>query len=123
MRVLACQPPSSPQGILSHDREQCLVDTVDVDPCLSKEESAQLLQFLTEQLDVFAMDLSEWLTALTRKHVPFERDEVCQVAFTELKRLLTEAPQLAFPNFTRDFLLETPDVSGIGLGLVSAGSE
>ena len=59
------------------------------------------------------------LHALTRKDVPFDWSTECQQAFQTLKRLLTEAPILAYPDFTRDFLLET-DASGAGLGAVLA---
>ena len=63
------------------------------------------------------------LFTLTRKDVAFEWSAVqcssCQESFEELKRLLTEAPLLAFPNFTKNFLLET-DASGVGLGAVIA---
>ena len=43
----------------------------------------------------------------------------CQTAFEKLKQLLTSAPLLAFPQFDRQFLLET-DTSGLGLGAVLA---
>ena len=59
------------------------------------------------------------LHALTRKDTPFVWTPTCQNAFDELKQLLTKAPVLAFPDFTRDFLLET-DASGVGLGAVLA---
>ncbi len=59
------------------------------------------------------------LHALTRKNASFVWDPVCEKAFCHLKTLLTTAPVLAFPNFTRDFLLET-DASGLGLGAVLA---
>lgn len=55
--------------------------------------------------------------ALTRKNVPFEWSDACENAFTQLKTLLTQAPILAFPNFSQDFHLET-DASGLGLGAV-----
>ena len=57
------------------------------------------------------------LHALTRKDAPFEWSTACEEAFSELKSLLTRAPILAFPDFSRDFHLET-DASGLGLGAV-----
>lgn len=57
------------------------------------------------------------LYALTRKEVPFVWSQECDVAFTQLKRALAESPVLAYPNFGRDFLLET-DASGMGLGAI-----
>ena len=59
------------------------------------------------------------LHALTRKDAPFDWSPTCQTAFEDLKRLLTEAPLLAFPVFSKGFLLET-DASGTGLGAVLA---
>ena len=59
------------------------------------------------------------LHTLTEKDVPFSWTEECQQAFEELRRLLTDTPVLAFPNFTRPLILET-DASGSGLGAVLA---
>lgn len=59
------------------------------------------------------------LYALTRKDAVFDWSPACQEAFDRLKMVLTNAPLLAFPDFNRDFLLET-DASGIGLGAVLA---
>ena len=56
------------------------------------------------------------LHALTKKDAPIVW---CQIAFEDLKRLLTSSPVLAFPDFTRGFILET-DASGTGLGAVLA---
>ena len=47
----------------------------------------------------------------------FEWSPRCQHAFEKLKRLLTSAPILSFPNFTKRFILET-HASGVGLGAV-----
>ena len=59
------------------------------------------------------------LHALTRKNAVYVWDPVCQRAFERLKELLTVAPVLAFPDFSREFMLET-DASGAGLGAVLA---
>ena len=55
------------------------------------------------------------LYALTRKDTPFDWTHACEEAFTHLKALLTQVPILAFPNFSKDFHLET-DASDLGLG-------
>ena len=54
---------------------------------------------------------------LTRKDVPFLWNADCEASFDHLKGRLTQAPVLAYPQFGRDFLLET-DASGVGLGAV-----
>ena len=47
------------------------------------------------------------LPCLTRKDVPFDWMSECQAAFEELNSKLTSAPVLAYPNFNKDFVLET----------------
>ena len=59
------------------------------------------------------------LHLLTKVYVPFIWTPQCQMAFDELKRLLTSAPVLAYPQFDRYFILET-DASAAGLGAVLA---
>ena len=44
---------------------------------------------------------------------------MCEEAFCCLKQLLTDAPVLAFPEFGREFLVETDD-SDVGLVAVLA---
>ena len=57
------------------------------------------------------------LHQLTRKDVKFHWSAECGTVFQELKALLTSAPVLAYPNFDREFTLET-DASVQGLGAV-----
>ena len=57
------------------------------------------------------------LHALTKKEVPFVWTRECQTAFEKLKALLTSSPILAYPDFTKSFVLET-DASIAGLGAV-----
>ena len=59
------------------------------------------------------------LYALTRKDVEFLWEPIHQDAFCHLKQLLINAPVLAFPDFTQDFVLEM-DASGVGLGAILA---
>ena len=57
------------------------------------------------------------LHCLTRKDVPFHWTSECQAAFEDLKSRLMSASVLAYPNFDKDFVLET-DASYVGLGAV-----
>ena len=59
------------------------------------------------------------LHILTRKNVQFDWTADCQTAFDTLKKLMTQAPLLAYPDFTEPFMLET-DASVEGLGAVLA---
>ena len=63
--------------------------------------------------------VAEPLFALTRKDVTFKWSEICEKAFQQLKMLLTTGPLLIFPNFDKEFILET-DTSILGLGAVLA---
>ena len=55
------------------------------------------------------------LNELTNKGVPFVWGAAQDHAFDELKRLLTSAPLLALPDFSKQFAIEY-DASGIGIG-------
>ena len=57
------------------------------------------------------------LHQLTRKDTPFNWTSACQQAFERLKSYLTSAPVLAYPDFSRDFILET-DACVLGLGAI-----
>ena len=61
--------------------------------------------------------IAEPLHNLTRKDVPFEWTATCQNSFNCLKKKLVEGPVLVYPDFTKDFMLET-DASIQGLGAV-----
>lgn len=63
--------------------------------------------------------IAEPLFAFTWKNVSFNWSEACCKAFQQLKTLLTSAPLLIYPNFNKEFLLET-DASILGLGAVLA---
>ena len=57
------------------------------------------------------------LHALTRKGVRFEWTPQCQEAFSTLKQTLTIPLVLAYPDFYKDFILET-DANITGLGAI-----
>lgn len=54
---------------------------------------------------------------LTKKGLKFQWSDACQSAFETLKEALTQAPILAYPDFTLEFTLAT-DASDHGLGYV-----
>ena len=57
------------------------------------------------------------LHALTWKETPFVWTAACQTAFDRVKCLLVQTPILAYPDFSKGFVLET-DASKSGLGAV-----
>ena len=59
------------------------------------------------------------LFSLTHKGTDFVWNTECGNVFNRLKSLLTSAPLLVFPDFEKEFILET-DASGVGLGAVLA---
>ena len=66
------------------------------------------------------------LNNLTRKGVKFHWDTNCQEAFDKLKRALTSAPILAYPDFTLPFEVYTDaSLDGLGycLGQIQNGRE
>ncbi|KAF6202427.1 hypothetical protein GE061_004826 [Apolygus lucorum] len=70
-----------------------------------------------ESLEAFGARIAKPLTDLTRKDTPFNWTEDCNAAFQNLKALLTKAPILAYPDFSKPFILAT-DGSKDGLGCV-----
>lgn len=54
---------------------------------------------------------------LTKKGLKFQWNDDCQVAFDRLKEAVTQAPILAYPDFTVEFTLAT-DACDEGLGYV-----
>ena len=61
--------------------------------------------------------LAEPLIHLTRKNIKFRWDVDCDGAFKKLRDALIDYPILAYPDFTKPFVLTT-DASAIGLGAV-----
>ena len=64
----------------------------------------------------FAM-IAKPLHQVTEKKNPFRWTEQCEKAFTQLKSCLTSALILAFPDWTRPFILDT-DTSETSMGAV-----
>ena len=89
-------------------------------PCSTSQK--ELLQFLglasyyRRFIPQFAK-IAHPLHRLTRKDTPFRWSSECQAAFETLKSRLISAPVLAYPDFSKDFVLET-DASYVGLGAV-----
>lgn len=61
--------------------------------------------------------LARSLTELLEKGVVFAWTSTTKQAFQALKKALTSAPMLAFPNFSQPFVVET-DASNKGIGAV-----
>lgn len=62
-------------------------------------------------------DITEPLTRLLRKNIPFVWSDRCEEAFQLLKTKLTTAPVLAYPDFSKDFILNC-DASKYAIGAV-----
>ena len=62
-------------------------------------------------------ETAKHLHTLTEKGRPFVWTDQCQSAFEKLKKHLTEAPILAFPDFSKECILDT-GASGNSIGAV-----
>ena len=78
-----------------------------------------LASYYRRYIKCFA-DVASPLYQITNKGAVFAWNEVCQSAFTQLKRKLTEAPVLIFPNFcpTADQFMLSTDASAISIGAI-----
>ena len=61
--------------------------------------------------------VSRPLQRLTEKNAPFSWTEQCQKAFDDLRNCLVKAPILAYPDYTKPFVLDT-DASNSEIGAV-----
>ena len=59
---------------------------------------------------------------LTEKTAPIEWTNQCQGAYEELRRRLTSAPVLAYPNSVDPFIMDT-DASDTGIGAILSQSQ
>ena len=62
-------------------------------------------------------EVSRSLSQLCSKDSRFQWDEECELAFNKLKAHLVTAPILAYPDYAREFILDT-DASQVGTGAV-----
>ena len=62
-------------------------------------------------------DIARPLHRLTEKRTSFHWSKDCQEAFERLRKALVSAPVLAYPDYTRPFILDT-DASNTGIGAV-----
>lgn len=60
-------------------------------------------------------EIAEPLIALTRKYSKFKWDSKCQIAFDKLKTLLSEVPELGYPDTNKPYVLHC-DASDLCIG-------
>ena len=70
----------------------------------------------------FVQDFAKIARPLYRLTQANTRDGTCQTAFDTLREKLVSAPILAFPDFSRSFILDT-DASDEGIGVLSQSQE
>ena len=61
--------------------------------------------------------ITQPLRLLLKKDTPFSWSKACIESFRQIKRIIQEAAQLAFPDFSKTFCLQT-DASNTGIGVV-----
>lgn len=66
-------------------------------------------------------DITNCLNKLCRKNVKYEWTEQCEKSFNFLKNALTTPPILEYPDFSKEFILQT-DASGTAIGAVLCNS-
>ena len=89
-------------------------------PTPSSQKEVQQFLGLASYYRRFVKDfatIAKPLHRLTEKTMDFKWTSECQSAFEELRRNLTAAPILAFPDFEKPFILDT-DASDFGVGAV-----
>ena len=59
-------------------------------------------------------DITKPLHSLTEKNAPFEWTVTCELAFDNLRKCLTTSPVLAYPEYSKRFVLDT-DASDRGI--------
>ena len=62
-------------------------------------------------------DIAHPLNRLTERNANFHWTQECQIAFDTLRGCLTASPVLAYPDYTKPFVLDT-DASNTGIGVV-----
>ena len=86
---------------------------------MSKNETQQFLG-LVSYYRRFVKDfahIARPLHPLTERNASFIWTDECQAAFHELRKRLYSMPVLAYPDFSRSFILDT-DASNVGIGAV-----
>lgn len=89
-------------------------------PTPSSQQQLQQFLGLASYYRRFICDfasISRPLHRLTEKNTPFHWSEECNSAFDGLQQLLTSTPVPAYPNFSKEFILDT-DASNSGIGAV-----
>ena len=107
----------TPQGLKPNQRN---LDAVKEFPIPTNLKQLRQFLGLTSHYRRFVLcyaKIAQPLYDLTRQGTPFNWTASCEQAFDILKSKLLTAPILAYPDFTRDFVLET-DASKRGLGAI-----